>query len=82
MQDEQNVISPIMQLNSVSKRVERLENNESDLPLQSLAKVSERVEEIENNINSHILLCRGPEVEEKVTKATASGVTNVNQIKA
>ena len=82
LQDEQNVISPIMQLNSVSKRVERLENNESDLPLQSLAKVSERVEEIENNINSHILLCRGPEVEEKVTKATASGVTNVNQIKA
>ena len=41
LQDEQNVISPIMQLNSVSKRVERLENNESDLPLQSLAKVSE-----------------------------------------
>ena len=40
------------------------------------------MEKLENNVNSHLLICRGNEVESKIRRATENSITNLNKIKA
>ena len=41
-----------------------------------------RVEKIEENINSHLILCRGPSVIDKIATSTVNGVIDLEKVKA
>ena len=68
-------------LDEVTQRIEKLEK-ERIPPNPLFTDVSKRVEKLENNVNNHLLICRGSEVESKISKATVNGTINLNKIKA
>ena len=75
-------INPVLQLDNVTKRVGKLENNLNVSSSHPMRNVHERVEKLEHNMNSHLLLCSGVEIKDKIAKATTDNVVNVDQIKA
>ena len=40
------------------------------------------MEVLENSVHSHLILCRGPRVSQKIEESTHGGVINFNQLKA
>ena len=57
-------------------------SNVSSPANEIFATVVKRVEKIEQNINSHLLICRGPEVTNKIASSTVNGVADIDKIKA
>ena len=61
------------------------DSSTSDIPAPSkelYSTVVKRVEKIEENLNSHLLLCRGPAVTNKITSSTVNGIIDLEKIKA
>ena len=71
--------SDSQEINEVTERMKRLENN---VDTEVLNKVAKKVEFLEDSIHSHFLLCRGPRVSAKIEESTNGRVINLNQIKA
>ena len=82
---EQNKVIEFLQtrLETSGESVNRANEGSPAAPENELlSTVVKRVEKIENNINSHLLLCRGPAVADKIADSTSNGVIDLEKIKA
>ena len=82
MQEQSKTIE-ILQTQTVSSDVTDPSTIDAPAPANELFNtVVKRVEKIEENINSHLLLCRGPAVANKIADSTVNNVVDLQKVKA
>ena len=80
---DQNKTIETLQTQVASSVTPNIPPVDASVPTNELfTTVVKRVEKIEENINSHLLLCRGPTVTNKIDNSTTNNVVDLEKIKA